>query len=173
MMMMIGPCSYILNSSFYVVLNEICKINRQTDISKNVKITPNFTLYISAVGPTLWFSVQRSGFDSRRYQIFWEVVGQERGPLSLVSTTEEPLGRKSSGSGLENRDYGRRGSAALTTRHPIIRKKVGTNYADKRMSLSRYSSLTTQDIYNFRFWTERSYEKRKLACRTLYIYFGR
>jgi hypothetical protein len=35
-------------------------------------------------------------------------VGLERGPLSLVSTTEELLGRKSSGSGLENRDYGRR-----------------------------------------------------------------
>jgi hypothetical protein len=34
-----------------------------------------------------------------------EVVGLERGPLSLVSTTEEILG---SGSGLENREYGRR-----------------------------------------------------------------
>jgi hypothetical protein len=33
-------------------------------------------------------------FDSRRYQIFWEVVGLERGPLSLVSTTEELLDRK-------------------------------------------------------------------------------
>jgi hypothetical protein len=32
----------------------------------------------------------------------------ERGPLSLVSTIEELLGRKSSGSGLEIRDYGRR-----------------------------------------------------------------
>jgi hypothetical protein len=36
-------------------------------------------------------------FDSLRYQIFWEVVGLERGPLSLVSTTEELLGRESSG----------------------------------------------------------------------------
>jgi hypothetical protein len=44
-------------------------------------------------------------------------VGLERGPVSLVSTTEELLGRKSSVSGLENRDYGSRGSAALTTRH--------------------------------------------------------
>jgi hypothetical protein len=35
-------------------------------------------------------------------------VGLERGPHSLVSTTEELLGRISSGSGLENRDYGRR-----------------------------------------------------------------
>jgi hypothetical protein len=32
----------------------------------------------------------------------------ERGPFSLVSTTEELLERKSSGSGLENREYGRR-----------------------------------------------------------------
>jgi hypothetical protein len=35
-------------------------------------------------------------------------VGLERGLLSLVSTTEELLGRKSSDSGLENREYGRR-----------------------------------------------------------------
>jgi hypothetical protein len=35
-------------------------------------------------------------------------VGQERGPLSLLSTIEELLGRKSSGSGLESREYGRR-----------------------------------------------------------------
>jgi hypothetical protein len=46
--------------------------------------------------PPLWSSGQRSwlqsqgtGFDSRRYQILWEVVGLERGPLSLVRTTEE------------------------------------------------------------------------------------
>jgi hypothetical protein len=32
----------------------------------------------------------------------------ERGPLSLVSTIEELLGRKNSGSGLEIREYGRR-----------------------------------------------------------------
>jgi hypothetical protein len=31
----------------------------------------------------LW--IQRSGIDSRRYQIFWEVVGLQRGPPSLVS----------------------------------------------------------------------------------------
>jgi hypothetical protein len=48
------------------------------------------------------------GFDFRRYQIFLVVVGLERGPLSLVSTTEELLGRKSRGSGLEYREYGRR-----------------------------------------------------------------
>jgi hypothetical protein len=37
-----------------------------------------------------------------------KVVGLERGPLSLVSTTEELLGRKNRGSCLENQEYGRR-----------------------------------------------------------------
>jgi hypothetical protein len=41
-------------------------------------------------------------------KIFWEVVSLERGPLSLVSTTEELLRRKSSYSGLGSLEYGRR-----------------------------------------------------------------
>jgi hypothetical protein len=48
------------------------------------------------------------GFDSLCYQIFGEIVGLERGSFSLVSTTEELLGKKSSGSCPENREYGRR-----------------------------------------------------------------
>jgi hypothetical protein len=35
----------------------------------------------------IWFPGYRSngsGFDSRRHQIFWKVVGLERGPLSLI-----------------------------------------------------------------------------------------
>jgi hypothetical protein len=77
-------------------------------------------LWSSGEGP--WLRIQRSGFASRRYQSFWEVVVLEQGPLSLVSKIEEQLERKSSGFGLENWDYGRRRSAALTTRHPSIRK---------------------------------------------------
>jgi hypothetical protein len=38
-------------------------------------------------------------------------VGLERGALSLVSKIEELLGRKSSGSGLEIREYDRRDSS--------------------------------------------------------------
>jgi hypothetical protein len=38
-------------------------------------------------------------------------VDLEQGPLSPVSTIEELLERKSSGSGLKNRDYGRRDSS--------------------------------------------------------------
>jgi hypothetical protein len=57
----------------------------------------------------------------RRYQIFWEVVRLGRGPLSLVSTTEELLARISSGFRLEIREYilGIRGADHAT---PSIRK---------------------------------------------------
>jgi hypothetical protein len=41
-----------------------------------------------------WLQIQRPGFDSRHYQIFWEVVVLERGPLSLVNTTEDLVDRK-------------------------------------------------------------------------------
>jgi hypothetical protein len=57
-------------------------------------------------GQSSWLQIQKSGFDSQHYQIFSEVEGLERGPLSLVSTIEKLLGRKSSGSGLEIRGYG-------------------------------------------------------------------
>jgi hypothetical protein len=60
-------------------------------------------------------------------------VGLEQGPLSLVSTNEELLERKSSGSGLENRDYGLKESVTLTTWHPLS-AKVGTNF-DTKFSL--------------------------------------
>jgi hypothetical protein len=56
-------------------------------------------------GQSSWLQIQRSWFDSWRYQIFWDIVGLERGPLGLVSTTEELLERKSSGPILENQEY--------------------------------------------------------------------
>jgi hypothetical protein len=59
-------------------------------------------------GQSSWLQIQRSGFDSLRYQIFSQIVSLERGPLSLVSTIKELLVRKSSGSGLEIREYSRR-----------------------------------------------------------------
>jgi hypothetical protein len=62
-------------------------------------------------------------------------VGLERGPLSLVMIIEE-LFQGNSGSGLENRKLTTVGGIdALTTRHPLS-AKVGTNFADKRRSLS-------------------------------------
>jgi hypothetical protein len=67
-------------------------------------------------------------------------VGLERGPLSLVSTIEELLERKISGSDLENRDYGR---IDLPRDHakPPLSANVGTNFSDGRLSLGQYISL--------------------------------
>jgi hypothetical protein len=62
-------------------------------------------------GQSSWQQIRRPGFNSRRYRIFWQTVGLERSPLSLVSTTEELLDRKCSGSGLESREYGHRDSS--------------------------------------------------------------
>jgi hypothetical protein len=61
----------------------------------------NFWLPLWPTGQSSWLQIQRSRFDSRRYQIFWELVGLEHGLLSLVSTIVELLERKSGGSGLE------------------------------------------------------------------------
>jgi hypothetical protein len=56
-------------------------------------------------------------------RFFWEVVGLERGPLSLVSTTGELPERKSNGSGLENPDYGRR-DPSRWPRDTYLQKKL-------------------------------------------------
>jgi hypothetical protein len=50
------------------------------------------------------------------------------------------LEMKSSGSGLEDQEYGRRGSVTLTTWHPLS-TNVGTDFSDKRRSFGRYGSL--------------------------------
>jgi hypothetical protein len=67
-------------------------------------------------GQSSLLQIQGSGLDFRRYQIFREVVSLERGQLSLMSTIEELLGRKNSGSGPE----GIRHADHVT---PSIRKK--------------------------------------------------
>jgi hypothetical protein len=66
-----------------------------------------------------------------------KVVGLERGPLSLMSTTEELLDRKVAApvSKTENTAVGIRHADHLT---PFIRK-VCNHFADKRRSLGRCS----------------------------------
>jgi hypothetical protein len=80
-------------------------------VTRGVLLNRELESVIVKRGPSLWSSgqsswlqTQRSPFDSRRYQIFCEVVGLERGPLSLVMITEKPLHCKSRDSGLENLD---------------------------------------------------------------------
>jgi hypothetical protein len=55
-------------------------------------------------------------------------VDLEWGPLSLVSTNEELLGRKSSGSSLESREHGRRDPSRCPLGTPISAKVI-TNFA--------------------------------------------
>jgi hypothetical protein len=106
---------------------------------------------MSSSRPPQWSSgqssslqIQRSEFNPRPYEIFWEVVGPELGgPLSLVSTIQELLERKRSCSCVEDRDYGGRGSAALTTRHPSIRKSALTSPT----SGGRSQTQPTQSFY--------------------------
>jgi hypothetical protein len=72
--------------------------------------------------------------------MLWEVLGLERGPLSLVSALEELRRRKSSASGLENQDYGRR-DPPRSLRETPLSTKIVSNFADKLLSLDRCSSL--------------------------------
>jgi hypothetical protein len=92
-----GNCMLSTQSICYISLREqnyFCKV-------------PCKIVFVWSSGQSSWLQIQKSRFDSRRYQIFWEVVVLERGSLSHVSTIEELLGRNSSGSGLENREYDR------------------------------------------------------------------
>jgi hypothetical protein len=49
--------------------------------------------YVDAINIAIWLQIRRPGFDSRKLPEK-KVVGLERGPLSLASTTEELLDRK-------------------------------------------------------------------------------
>jgi hypothetical protein len=88
-------------------------------------------------------------FNSRRYQIFWEVVGLERGPLSLVSTIEDLLGRNSSGSGLENREYGR-GDPFRSPRDTLYPQKlavISSTSGGRSVGIVRLRTKTTEFLF--------------------------
>jgi hypothetical protein len=68
-------------------------------------------------------------------------VGLERGPLNLVSTIEELLGRKSSSSGLEIEITAVGDPPRRLCDIPLF-EKVGTNFADKRRSFGLVRSRT-------------------------------
>jgi hypothetical protein len=77
--------------------------------------------------------------DCFNYLVYQMVVGLERGPLSLVSVTEELLEWESSGSGSRKPRLVAVGIRCAD--HVTPSAKVGTNFANKWQSLSRYSSF--------------------------------
>jgi hypothetical protein len=106
------------------------------------------------------------GIDSRRYQIFWEVVGLERGPLGLVSTTEELLGRNSSGSGLENREYGR-GDLLRCPRDTLYPQKLALTSptsGDRSAGIVRFRTKTTEFVLFVVFWARSSDSNFSVVC---------
>jgi hypothetical protein len=78
-------------------------------------------------------------------------VGLERGPLSLVSTIEGLLGRKSSGSGLENREYGRRDPSRRprSTLYPQKLTLTSPTSGDRSFGIVRSRTQATE----FSFYT--------------------
>jgi hypothetical protein len=102
-------------------------------------------------GKSSWLQVQRSGFDSRYYQIFWEVVGLERGPLSLVNTIEELRGRKSSGSSLESQEYSRRDPSRWprSTLYPQKLKLTSSTNSDRSVGIIPSRTQTTEYSFSF------------------------
>jgi hypothetical protein len=83
------------------------ELYRSSDRRLSAKLLPTFSVVQSseflATDPEVLGSIPGT---TRK-----KVVCLERGPLSLASTTVELLGRNNSGSGLENREYGRRDSS--------------------------------------------------------------
>jgi hypothetical protein len=96
----------VLNHFWFYSILKLC--NSGFKILTLANCTDFYLADITALSSKCMNNIFRPEFDSRRYQIFREVMGLERGPLSLVSTIEELLEIKSNGSCLENRNYGQR-----------------------------------------------------------------
>jgi hypothetical protein len=109
------------------------------------------------VRPPLWsigqsspLQIQKSGFDFRSYQIFWEVLGLERGPPSLVNTIEELLEKKTSGSGLDSREYFRRDPSRRprVTLYPQKLLLTSPTSGNRSIGIVRYPTQATEFLFN-------------------------
>jgi hypothetical protein len=123
-----------------------------------IQVTPRISVTINP-----GYRSRGLGFDSRLYHIFWEVVGLERGPFSLVSTIEEVLGRNSSGSGPEIREYGRRdpsrwprGTVYPQIWHYLSRQRGGRLIRYSSLKDKSHGVIISYKSINVRWITKRS-----------------
>jgi hypothetical protein len=121
--------------------------DRHSVAANNAAVSISFLLSNTRTASVVWWSEflatnpeVRVLFPALHYQIFWEVVSLERGPLSLVSTTEELLERKSSRFGLKIREYGRR-DPSHWPRDTLYPQKLALTSPTSGSLLGRYSSL--------------------------------
>jgi hypothetical protein len=101
-----------------------------TELSRLITYLYSFTKCCGLFVRVPEYRSRHPGFDSRGYQILWEVVGLELGQLSLVSVTEQLLEWKSSSS---------RSRKPRLTAVGIHCADHATPFADLLRSLGRYS----------------------------------
>jgi hypothetical protein len=112
-----------------------------------------------------------SGFYSRRYHIFWKVVGLDLGPLSLVSTTGELRGRKMSGSGLEGRAYGNKDPSRWPRGTFYPQKLALTSPTSGSRSVGIVRSRTKAKEFSFSFFmTILEAEFQEIFCYLTLLY---
>jgi hypothetical protein len=99
-------------------------------------------------------------------RFFWEVLGLERGPLSLISTSEELLGRKNSDPCLENRKYGSRypSRSSHGTLYPQTLALISSRSGGVSVGIVSSRSLA-EDLFLYFVWSPFSHILA--ACKVL------
>jgi hypothetical protein len=120
-------------------------------------------------GQSSWLQIQRARFDSQTYQIFREVMVLEGGPLNLVSTTKELHRRKSSGSGLESREYVRRDQSRWPcgTLYPQQLALTSPTSGGNSVDIVRSRTQTTEFFY---MWRVRRLHQKVMVLQIVSIY---
>jgi hypothetical protein len=96
-------------------------------------------------------------------------MGLERGSVSFVNTIEELLGRKSSGSGLEDREYGRRDrhDRPRGTLYPRKLALPSPTIGGRSVGTVRSRILATEFVFVCLIWSNRARSRDNLTVAPL------